>query len=412
MSSQSFPHAIPLAGLANQCVACALCVPACPTYGKTLSEADSPRGRIFMMRGALEGKVPVSPALLRHLDSCLMCQKCESICPSGVKYGRLLEGMRAGLEPVRERTRRVKWLRRLVLRGVLGSSIRLRLVVALMGRARWGLGIVRRAGLLRRLGLEAMAQSMVERRSGSWRNNYPAQGLERGEVGLFLGCAARLTDDATLRASAYVLNRLGYAVRVPPGQGCCGALHRQMGDADGVPRLARANREAFSGLSTVLFTASGCGASLRDGLEASGVAVRELSEFLDRAEGWENVEVAPLAENVWVHDPCSLRNALRAADAPYRLLRRIPGLRIEPLPGNGQCCGGAGAYMLTQPVMAQALRDDKMDAIQTCGAHLVATSNVGCSLHLQQGLRQAGLKAEVLHPVALLARQMGFERPS
>ncbi|MBZ0092824.1 MAG: (Fe-S)-binding protein, partial [Sulfuricellaceae bacterium] len=370
---------------------------------------ESPRGRIFMMRGALEGKIPVNPALLRHLDSCLMCQKCESICPSGVKYGRLLEGVRAELEPVRGRTWRETGLRRLVLRGLLGSSVRLRLTAALMRRVRWGFGIARRIGLLRRLGLEGMAQIVAVRRSGSWRKYYPAQGLERGEVGLFLGCAARVTDDETLRASVFVLNRLGYAVRVPPGQGCCGALHRQMGDSNGVPRLAQANRTAFAGLSAVLLSASGCGASLRDALESSGVATHEISGFLDCAEGWESADIAPLPASVWVHDPCSLRNALRAAEAPYRLLQRIPGLRVESLPGNDQCCGGAGAYMLTQPVMAQALRDDKMNAVRVSDAHLVATSNVGCSLHLQQGLRQAGMEAEVLHPVVLLARQMGFK---
>jgi glycolate oxidase iron-sulfur subunit len=136
--------------------------------------------------------------------------------------------------------------------------------------------------------------------------------------------------------------------------------------------------------------------------------VHDISAFLDAASGWDNVTIAALPQTVAVHDPCTLRNVQRAEAAPYRLLQRIPQLRVEALPGNDQCCGAAGTYFLDQPGMARALRDDKMAALRSCGAKYLAASNVGCAMYLADGLRAEGIEIEVLHPVVLLARQMGY----
>ncbi|MEW6313080.1 MAG: (Fe-S)-binding protein [Pseudomonadota bacterium] len=399
--------------ISGRCVACGLCLPHCPTYRKTQSEADSPRGRIMLMRGVLERRIPANARFFQHIDACLTCRACERACPNGVAYGALVDGVRAEFAGLRGGAERMgggglthpspsgrggrgegaawgKRLRRsLLMRALTRPALLARLAPLLR--------------LARRLGARALPEVS---RTHPWKEVYSAQGVARGGVALFLGCVARLTDAATLDAAIHVLSQLGYTVRVPRTQTCCGALHRHEGDAATARRLETANLAAFAGADAVISCVSGCGAQLAD---RGRVPVQDISAFLDTASGWENVTIAPLPQAVAVHDPCTLRNVQRAAAAPYRLLQRIPQLRIEALPGNDQCCGAAGTYFLDQPGMARALRDDKMAALRICGAKYLATSNVGCAMYLADGLRAEGIEIEVLHPVVLLARQMGYE---
>jgi glycolate oxidase iron-sulfur subunit len=233
----------------------------------------------------------------------------------------------------------------------------------------------------------------------------------RGEVGLFLGCVARVTDVETLSASIFVLNRLGYAVHVPSRQGCCGAMHASLGEPEKVRVFEEQNLQAFAGMNVeaVISTATGCGASLKSyRLDFAG-RVRDISEFLTEAGGWEAAGIVPLAEKVAVHEPCLMRNVLHCQDKPYDLLRRIPGATVVPLAGNDQCCGAAGTYFLTQPDMAASLLADKIGAVKASGAQILASSNIGCAMHLAAGLKAAGIEIEVVHPITLLARQMGYE---
>lgn len=395
-----------LVRIANQCVACGLCLPHCPTYRKTLSEADSPRGRIFMMRSVLEGRVPLSDTFAGHIDLCLSCRRCELVCPSRVEYGKLAEGMRAYLNAHRSLPAGKRWRRDRLL-ALAASPKQVKLAGTLL-KLWQHLGLRHVAkGLLERFGA-AKLEAALPRVKDGWQGVRSASG-QRGEVGLFLGCVARFADSETLKATAFVLEKLGYGVRVPPTQTCCGALHRHAGEPGQAADLDRRNREAFAGLDTVIVAATGCAPALKEALAPAGIAVREATEFLAHAEGWENAQLAPLNAKVAVHEPCSQANVLRDTASPYVLLKRIPGAGIVPLPGNDQCCGGAGAYFLLQPRMANALLDDKIRAIEDIAPRFIATANLGCALHMGCGAKDRGLETELLHPVTLVARQMGFK---
>jgi glycolate oxidase iron-sulfur subunit len=224
-----------------------------------------------------------------------------------------------------------------------------------------------------------------------------------------------------------VLNRLGYTVHVPRNQACCGAIHQHSGALKQAAELAQQNKSVFGGLTTniVINTASGCGVQLLESgvglhhklsLESNNVenvqvlsSITDISQFLVAAEGWENVKILPLPQRVLVHDPCTLRNVLRDQTYPYELISRIPEVQVVPLTGNDQCCGAAGTYFIDQPDIADRLLDDKVSAIIDGEAKYLVTSNIGCSMHITYGLSEKKINIEVLHPVTLLARQMGLE---
>ncbi len=398
-----------LADEAARCVSCGLCLPHCPTYRKTLSEADSPRGRIALMQGMLERRIPANERFQAHIDLCLACRACENVCPNNVEYGRLINGVRGIVEKSRQRSVLQRMGRRMLVDGVATKPAVLRLAG---GALRTWQAMAGKAGWMMRLGLVRVATRLPQLRPQPvWKAVYPAIGKVRGEVGLFLGCVARVADVETLSASIFVLNRLGYTVHVPPRQGCCGAMHVGLGEPEKASAFEERNLRAFAGLNAeaVISTASGCGAALKNYPQDFAGRVRDISEFLAEAGGWEEAGIAPLAEKVAVHEPCLMRNVLHCQDKPYDLLRRIPGASIAPLAGNDQCCGAAGTYFLTQPEMAASLLADKIEAVKASGAQILATSNIGCAMHLAVGLNATGIEIEVVHPITLLARQMGFD---
>ncbi|SEL03880.1 (Fe-S)-binding protein [Nitrosovibrio tenuis] len=453
---------------ANRCVACGLCLPHCPTYRITQSEADSPRGRIALMSGVTSGRIPINARFALHMDRCLTCRACEAVCPNNVRFGQLIDKTRAMLEPSRLETLNGKvrlkpWLRKLLEHELIAKPERIEALRPLLrfyqrtGLQKW----MRKSGLLGKSKVALLdAQLPIIYKpcslpggtmpAQSWQERYPSTGEQRGEVGLFLGCVARLTDAATINAAIVVLNRLGYTVHVPREQTCCGALHQHGGELETAQKLARQNIRVFGELSfrglnlqAIISTASGCGAQLAEyfslpalapsenrsaasrragdthagGLALSSQArnfsakVMDINAFLAIAEGWHDIKLKPLPYKVAVHEPCSLRNVLRGAAHPYKLLTRIPEAQIVPLSGNNQCCGAAGTYFADQPEMAQVLLHDKVAALNASGARYLATSNVGCAMHMGSTLGEPGSKAgsqiEVVHPVTLLARQMG-----
>jgi glycolate oxidase iron-sulfur subunit len=400
---------VPLADEAARCVSCGLCLPHCPTYRKTLSEADSPRGRIALMQGVLERRIPANERFQAHIDLCLACRACENVCPNNVEYGRLISGARAIVEKSRRRSVWQRLGRLVLMDGVATRPSMLRLVGGVL---RIWQAMAGKAGWLMRFGLVRIATRLPPLRPQPvWKAVYPAAGKVRGEVGLFLGCVARVTDVETLSASIFVLNRFGYTVHVPPRQGCCGAMHASLGEPEKVRVFEERNLRAYTGVNVeaVISTATGCGTALKNYPQDFAGRVRDISEFLGEAEGWEEAGIAPPAEKMAVHEPCLMRNVLHCQDKPYDLLRRIPGATVVPLAGNDQCCGAAGTYFLTQPDMAASLLADKIEAVKASGARILATSNIGCAMHLAVGLKAAGIEIEVIHPITLLARQMGFD---
>jgi len=237
---------------------------------------------------------------------------------------------------------------------------------------------------------------------------------------LFIGCVNPVLDPEGIDASISVLNRLGYDVLLPAGQGCCGALFQHNGRQDTAWRFARRNLAAFTGeLDAIVFLASGCGATLKEYPQllslplqrreaAAGFAAKcmDINQFLSGISWPEDIVMTPLRARVAVHDPCSMRRVLHQQAGVYELLGRIPGAHIEPLPGNSACCGAAGSYMFTQPDMADRLLRHKLDAVTTAAPDILATSNIGCALHIGAGLRGSHWPVQVMHPVTLIAQQM------
>ena len=393
-----------------------------------MSEADSPRGRIAQMRGVASGHIPINLRFIQHIDRCLTCRSCEAVCPNHVAYGQLIDKTRSMIAtsmPASTNGKtltRKSWLRKLIEKEFIAKPTRFdKLRLLLFFYQKLGLQrLLKKLDILKKTKLaELNAQlpkislprtfSSKTDISKSWERIYLPIGKPCGEVGLFLGCVARLTDAETINASIYVLNRLGYTVHIPSIQTCCGALHQHGGDTKTAMQLAQQNVAAFDGLNVnaIITTTSGCGIRLADYHSDFSAKVIDISKFLVSADGWHDIKIAPLQDKILVHDPCTLHNILRSSKYPYELLMRIPKIQVTPLAGNDQCCGAAGTYFLDQPVMAKALLNDKISAISNDTRYLV-TSNIGCNMHISSALQNTIPELEILHPVTLLARQMNM----
>lgn len=404
------------------CVHCGICLPHCPTYRVLQQEMDSPRGRIYLMRAAGEGRIGLTENFVTHMDRCLGCRACESACPSGVPFGRLLEQVRGQIERRVPRPLSRRLLGRLIL-GLFPSRRRLAVALRLLGLyQRTGLQrLVQRAGLLRawpRLAaLEATLPALAASPTGRLEpRREPAAGA-RGTVGLLTGCVQSLLFPEVSRASADLLVHAGYTVVVPEAQGCCGALHLHWGARDEARRLARANVAAFAGLDWVVTDAAGCGAALREYgmlLEDSPEAValggrtRDVTELLVEALPGPR---APLPLRVTYHEPCHLAHGQRVRQAPRVLLAAIPGIELVELPESDLCCGAAGVYSILEPAIADRVLDQKLDRIAATGAQVVVSGNPGCLLQLRRGLARRRSAVRAHHPVELLAWSVGGDPP-
>ncbi len=402
---------------ADLCVKCGLCLPHCPTYRLTQNEGDSPRGRIMLMQGLASGMLGASPPLQMHLDGCLSCRACEAVCPADVPYGKLIDSVREvlhAIDPTRSRIPRAMTLVLVnrPLRFLAASLLWLyqRLGVQWLVRSSHVLGhgqLARLESLLPRIYLPRLPPPLP----------YPSP--ERGEgttnVALFANCTSPLVEPETLNAAVKLLTRAGCKVAVPENQTCCGALHQHAGLAQGARDCAQKNLRAFADTDAIIGIASGCTAQLLEYSDLLGEAATtferktwDLHRFLAQPERRNRLRFKPLAARVLLHTPCTLRNVLKDPETVRSLLALIPQLDVQPL-GHGSergCCGAAGSYFLTQAATADRLLNPLLERIRRERPNYVLSSNVGCSMHLEAGLRRAGLKALVWHPARLLAQQL------
>ncbi len=404
----------------SQCVHCGFCLQACPTYLQLGTETDSPRGRIHLIKALTEGRAEATPALVGHLDLCLQCRACETACPSSVPFGRIMESGRAML--VAEGRMPFAWrLRVWLLRQLLPYPKRLGLLVTLLRLyQRTGLQRLLRATRLLRLlpGGLAEAESMlpdVPPRPFRFPADGGAASTLTRRVALLTGCVMPLLYPRAHGATVRVLARHGVAVVAPPEQRCCGALSLHAGDRQTARELARRNIDAFlaTGVEAVVVNSAGCGSALKEYGELLAqdaeyaerarrfsAMVRDVTEFL--AELRFSPPKAPLPLRVTYQDSCHLVHAQRVRSAPRELLRAIPGLELVELDAPDRCCGSAGVYSFAQREMSLRLLDDKMRDVATTNAGVIATTNPGCMMQLEAGLRRHRLPGRVVHVVELL----------
>lgn len=403
--------------LTELCVACALCLPHCPTYKLTGKETDSPRGRVWLMRGLAQGDLEVTDNLKNHLDRCTGCRACEAMCPSKVEYGKALNlslALTVHNQPAQT--------------SLISNIVIWQKTIALLAKVYRGIGMqfmFRHSGLS---GFSALSRwdSLLQSFIGpaQFKNFYPTKvNSSKKTLALFTGCLGKTVESNTIRAAITLLNHLGYDVNIPDGQACCGAMVLHEGRTNESERLQKTNIETFAHAEVVLTCASSCSATLKDygvskhrqvdlGQEAESFSgkVMDIIQFLEQKLDQQKPGFLPLNKTIAVHESCSLRNVLKSGESLYELVKKIPDATVLPLDGNELCCGGSGAYMFKQKALSMSLLNYKIAALKELKPDILVTTSMGCRLQLQSGLTMAGLATEVLHPVELLARQLKTEK--
>jgi len=373
------------------------------------------------------GRLPLGESFVRHIDLCLDCRACETACPSGVEYGRLVEAARGQIEKYYQRPPLERFFRRLFFHGILPHRRRLELIGKLLRMyQRSGFErVVLASGFLKlfpvRLVNVARLAPRMEKPFFTERLGtiVPAVGTRRYRVAFFAGCIANLSfarlNDATVR----VLARNGCEVVIPEEQGCCGALHVHAGIRDLARQFAKRNIETFLGdgaaeFDAIITNAAGCGSVLK---EYPQLFEEEEREHLERAKAFSarfkdvteflaaidfNRDFGTVKARATYQDPCHLGHAQRILKAPRTLLAAVPGLELVELKEAEVCCGSAGIYNVAHNEMAERLLEAKMRRIEETKADLVLTANPGCLLQLRAGVARSGNRRRVLHVVELL----------
>jgi glycolate oxidase iron-sulfur subunit len=404
-----------------RCVHCGLCLNHCPTYRLWHLEADSPRGRIFQMIRVENGEAPVSGTFVEHIDRCLDCRACETACPSGVEYGKLVEYARARIERDYQRPFFPRLARHFTYRWLLPRPGRIAFFARVLGwYQRSGLQtLARKTGVLKALGL-AEREALLPAVDGAFffrqlGRAFPAAGETRARVAFFGGCVAQVTFAQLNEATVRVLTANGCEVVVPRQQVCCGALASHAGDREAARAVARQNLRAFGGdeFDAVVTNAAGCGSTLKEysHLFSPGEAeyeaarkfesrVRDVTEFLNGLG-----LVAPMKEfasRVTYQDSCHLLHGQKVREAPRALLKAIPGIEFVELPYSEICCGSAGVYNVTETEASLELLAEKMKNAAATRAELIVTANPGCLLQMRAGAEMHKTGQKVAHVIELL----------
>jgi len=391
----------------DKCVHCGLCLNACPTYRELHVEMDSPRGRIYQMVQVANG-APITDSYLEHMDLCLACRACETACPSGVRYGYLIEAARADIEHRTTRPFATRMLRKFVFERLLPSRRMLRLAGSLM--------YVRQAVKIRLPGRLGQLESLAPRVEKPFFDRhigrvFPATGEQRYRVAFLSGCIANICFARLNEATVRVLQANGCEVTIPQNQTCCGALHVHAGLRDSARKLAAQNVAALLGgnFDAIITNAGGCGSTLKEYGELLdddprarqfSTLVKDVNEFLASIE--MRAPKNQVRATVTYQDSCHLAHGQRVRSAPRELLKRVPGLVLKEMRMSDHCCGSAGIYNVVHTDMSMALLEKKMEAVNATGVDRIVTANPGCMLQLRAGVDRWGSSQRVSHVVEIL----------
>jgi len=405
----------------DRCVHCGLCLNACPTYRELGLEMDSPRGRIYQMVQVAAG-APITPSYREHIDLCLACRGCESACPSGVQYGRLVEAARAEIETNTVRPWSSRLVRKLVFKYVLQSPALMTLAGSMvyLYQASGLQRLTRGSGLLKLFGkfgrLEQLAPpAEVPFFFNKIGKTFPAEGEKQHRVAMMAGCLANVSFARLNEATVRVLQKNGFEVVIPSGQGCCGALHAHAGIRDEARKLARRNIDAVldGGFDAIVTNAAGCGSTLKEYAEL----LEHDPEYAEKAKKFVklmcdvtemlgsvrlNRDMRDLPWRVTYQDSCHLAHGQKVRKQPRHLLKQVPGLEFREMPLSDMCCGSAGIYNVLHTDMAMDILERKMSSVNPMKIDVIATANPGCMLQLRTGARVFGSGQRVMHVIEIL----------
>ncbi|MCJ8330040.1 MAG: (Fe-S)-binding protein [Lentisphaeria bacterium] len=421
-------------GILN-CVHCGLCLDACPTYTELATEQDSPRGRLFLMRGLWEGELELTEEVAEPLWRCLDCRACETACPSNVPYGELLEKTRDLMVDELPMGIKEKFLRTVFFKCIFPYSSRL----TLLGNIFWLYQKLRIPQLVTGTFIKyLLPKSTVEQHKlmpkfngGSFKKKNSGKHLSAKEaklrVGLFTGCIMDLANQEIHQATLKVLLAAGCEVELNQDQGCCGALHVHSGERDIAQALAKKNISAFGdGLDFIITNAAGCGAQLQEykhlfkkedilqeRIERFENKVVDILQFLEiHKQQLDSLSFKNNEQEVILYDaPCHLIHAQKVDAKPIALLNGIPGIELVAIPEADRCCGSAGIYNLSQPKLSNDILDRKLDNIelamkQNPKAKVLVTGNPGCLYQLKYGIEKRQLDLQVVHPITVIASSL------
>jgi len=405
----------------DRCVHCGLCLNACPTYRVLGLEMDSPRGRIYQMVQVSTGAA-ITPSYREHIGLCLACRACETACPSGVQYGRLIESAREQIESQTKRSPFQRFCRDLIFRHLFTSPGLLTFLGALLWiyQASGLEKLVRISGVLKLFGKLADIEQLTPTSDPPFffskiGKTFPAEGKTRYRVAFMAGCVANVCFARMNEATVRVLQKNGCEVAIPEGQTCCGAIHLHIGLREEARKMARRNIDAIldGNFDAIITNAAGCGSTLKEYHELlehdpayAGKArrfsalMKDINEFLAGLE--LNPDMGPVDATVTYQDSCHLAHGQRVRIPPRKLLESVPGLKYREMPLSDMCCGSAGIYNVVQNEMATQILQRKMESVNSTGAEIIATANPGCMLQLQAGARRFGKGQRVAHVVEIL----------
>ncbi len=418
---------LPSDDVLQQCIHCGMCLAVCPTYELTKNERSSPRGRIKLIKSVARGEMEITPTFAEEMNFCLDCQACETACPAGVKYGSMVEAARVEVDNTSYRSGLYKFIKRFLLKTIVGSRRNLKLVSRLLRIYQRSIfrKLIHKSGLLRIISsnleeIDKLSPSISEKFSD---DIIPEIIHPKGEVkyktAFLSGCLMNVMFAEINEDSVDVLQNCGCEVYTPKDQICCGSLQAHNGDFETAKKLAKHTIDVFDNYNFdyVISNSAGCGAFMKeyghilsDDVKYSERAkrfssrVKDISEFLTEAN--LTLKMKPLVESITYHDACHLAHTQKITEQPRKILKAIPGVNYKELEEASWCCGSAGIYNIVHYKESMIILERKMENIKKTNAKVVVTGNPGCLAQLRYGAKRFGVDVEVLHPVSLVRKTL------